>query len=148
MTIQNTSASQTRMFTRFSWLQRRAQCAAKCDNATMEAGTAIVRTTVFKLGRRYSFLQHPDCYVRQGLAYLEQHPFVPHPGGPGRKKLKLDPETRRLRRNLHAKAVYLRKERREAINKGWWWKVEILNSDMLKLREAFEQVGGVPSNWR
>jgi hypothetical protein len=136
------------MHIRMSWLRRQALCAWVDCSLYIESGEPTVRGTIYKNNMRHTFIWHPQCYIQQGMVYLNAHPYEAQEGGPGRKALDLTEDQKRKRHNLLAKAHRLRKQRVDVIERGWFWKLDYLGEDYRKVCEELEQYGGMPSHWR
>lgn len=106
----------------------------------------IGQTKRTKGGRTFTRIRrwHPQCWITQGLSYIEQHPVVIRQGRP---RLELDPVTRHRRLQLLRSHAQLMHYSREA-----WTSGNILRSvhcwlKASDLHEEMSQLGGVPKGW-
>jgi hypothetical protein len=132
------------------WMSR-AKKALKCTFCPepFETGDAIVITKLKVTNSRGTFTTvrrwHPQCWINQGLIYLEKHPTVDKPTG--RPKLELDPEVKAERMKLLRRHAQLMHFHRMAQDKG-----DILGAVNYYIRACelmpmMEECGGVPRSW-
>ena len=133
----------------FAWLRKQAHC-DWCE-LSIEAGMKIVRGSFLSKKRGWvrKCIWHPQCYIAQGEAYLEENPYMPQLGGPGRQPFLscLDRETRKQRHALLVKAHRIRKNKRLIAGLQLWWRMEELDEELKRVRVKLELCGGVPSHW-
>ena len=129
-----------------TWSKREVQCRFCPDK--VDKGTPVVVTRSVKTWEERTFTRtgryHPQCWVNQGLAYLEKHPVVYKDGRP---RLVLTPDQRVARmRLLRRRATLMLRYRRdiaalrivEAV--GHYIKA-------VELIPLMEPLGGVPRSW-
>lgn len=97
-------------------------------------------------GRTFTRIRrwHPQCWITQGLAYIELHPVVIKQGRP---RLGLAPDQRLTRLRLLRSHAQLMHYSRVA-----WEQGNILRSvhcwlKATDLHKAMEEVGGIPRGW-
>jgi len=127
-----------------AWCHRTAQC-KWCENP-IESGTAMVSVFFWnkgneeKRGWNSKYYYHPDCWVAQGLDYLERNPYVPNPG---RKRMELEPEQKAKRLKILRRKASLEQRRQKATGL-MLAHIETLIAGLL---EEIVEVGGIPKSW-
>ena len=144
-------ATRSGMYVRMVWLRQKAEC-RWCEEVVV-AGTAVVRGLSWVTndsGQKMHYLSiwHPDHWIKQGMDYLEQHPYVPKPAGPGRPRLNLPLEQRRQRRSCIVMFAKLKAEKMQTIRAGAWeWRRPELEARGYELMKRMKELGGVPRSW-
>lgn len=133
-----------------SWCKRACQCKHCLD--TIETGKPVVvgRAVLTVNGRKTytAYRWHPNCWVGQALAYIEQHPF--EPPAVGRKRLELDSESRDKRLAIMRRHAATLQRIRYMVRKQDMNIDAMINLGGLlaKQAEEIEQYGGVPESWK
>lgn len=134
-----------------SWCRRTAKCHF-CE-LPITVATPMVKGKLWKkVGEATSWSYrpnwHPQCWIEEGLVYLEQHPYQAK--STGRPKLKLseaDAEQRQTLVRRRSRLIYIL---REMLTNGKDFEhpsvIKILNR-LLKLRIDIELFGGAPRSW-
>ena len=131
-----------------SWAKRKATC-HYCSKPIL-ARTPIIKGKMWKkmaTATKWSimFYWHPECWLNQAYAYLEQHPFIPKRG---RAKLVLDKDAKTKRLKLlreRARLIYRLKDIMLYGNNSDI--EERILSRLLELVVEIEPLGGVPKSW-
>ena len=132
-----------------TWCQRRAKC--EWCPGYIEAGKPLV--TVFfwnKGGPDHKGLNvkkyyHPNCWVAQGLDYLERNPYVPYIR---KRKLELTPEQSKQRYTiLRRKAAIDQRKRSMALLPYSAITIANLNKKIAELMLEIAPIGGIPIRW-
>lgn len=130
-----------------AWSGRRGKCSLHCSEPILKYTKVVRGTGLSSAGYRYRLQWHFDCWVKQALEYLDEHKPEPRAGGPGRKELGLDADTRRQRHNLIVMAYRLKLRRTAAIESSQLWKLDELDKKLEGVKAELELVGGKPSHW-
>lgn len=98
----------------FKYCQRTAACASVvCQDPVLSPGQVIVREFSGRTMGSRTF--HPDCFLRIFVAMVENTPFIPRQGGPGRPRFGFSDEERVLRQKLQAHLYHINQKRRRAV---------------------------------
>jgi len=99
-----------------------------------------------KSDRTYRMYFHPQCWVDNGMAYLNNNPYTP--GIRGRKKLPMSSEDAR-KRYLLIRRYNRFKQRKNGLKKFPDDILESirLESEMDKIAEEMRDIGGTPAKW-
>ncbi len=132
------------------WCRKKAKC-RHCDQ-TIEIGNSMVRVYFWRKGdaevRKWNWQScyHPECWVKQGLEYLDKNPFVPHKRG---RRITLNPEDRRKRFLLVRKfnELYQRKSNVMAEYPDNLPIEANLVNQMTQVMKDVAKLGGVPKSW-
>jgi hypothetical protein len=89
------------------------------------------------------FRWHPECYITQGLQYLEDNPPVPQERG-HRTNKHFTPEQQQHRHAMAAKKSRLKKLKIEAIEQGFWWRMKSLDSEIRDIQELIDAMESEP----
>jgi hypothetical protein len=124
--------------------------AGKCGFCPSELGQlepcVVTRQRNSRDGQVYTRVvrYHPQCWISQGLIYLEKHPLILNYG---RRRLDLSKEDRSRRLQLLRRRSQLMYYAREAADAKRWWTAanNFLKADALI--GEIEKVGGVPKSW-
>ena len=137
-------------FVMMRWCRKSAHC-RWCEK-DVEVGTPLVAVVFWNKGnensRRWNvyLYYHPQCWVEQGLDYLNRNPFVPHVRG---RKATLSEEDRRKRfllvRRFHA--LGQRKNNIKAEFPDHLLREERLTKQMPDIILDVTNLGGVPKSW-
>jgi len=132
------------------WCRKQATC--RWCNKPIEIGTPIVAVLFWNKGnpdsRRWNvqICYHPQCWVDQGLDYLNRNPFVPHRRG---VKSKLSEEDRKKRyllvRRFHA--LEQRKKNSKLDYPDNLLMDSRLTKQMTDIMLDMAKVGGIPKSW-
>lgn len=139
------------MTIRMMWLRRGGYC-AYCTGEIF-AGTAVVRGVLRRelaVGiRTNKFTWHPDCWIRYGMEYLEDHPYVPLRGAGQRngKLMSLTPEQRHQRRLLIVRGSKLKAKREYYVKMGLDILLPTLDTKWRELLKELSTCGGKPTSW-
>lgn len=131
-----------------SWAKKPRTCEGKCGRP-IETGEPILATAV-QAGKVYisKGAYHLDCWVSGVQQWWKANPYVPVVRGrAGRPNMHLDNATWHKRRALIAKASRIQLAKKTALDNGWVWKLEALESRMREVTHELQEVGGVPSHW-
>ena len=132
------------------WGRKQAQC-KWCEQA-VEVGNPIVSVVFWNKGNedkrswnKYLYY-HPQCWVDQGLDYLNRNPYVPHVRG---RKATLSKEDRRKRFLLVRRfnALVQRKGKIKAPYPDHLLIEERITKQMLDIIMDVTNLGGVPKSW-
>lgn len=123
-----------------------------CEDAIPVAQPMVVGKAAMKKREGWSVTLHwhPQCWITQGLQYLEAHPYVS--AQKGKKKLDLSLEDREARFKIQRCRASMMQKLRVIMHKD---EVDEKDLDRIvryseKLREykvAIEKYGGVPKKW-
>ena len=143
-------AERSGMYIRMAWLRQKARC-RWCSEVIL-AGQAVVRgmswVTDGDTKRHYLSIWHPECWLKQGMDYLESHPYIPKQGGPGRPRLQLTVEQRIKRRSCTVMFAKLKMEKMQVLTAGTaQWHMPQLEERGRQLMERMKGLGGVPRSW-
>ena len=128
-----------------AWCHRTAQC-KWCENQ-IEASTPMVSVFFWNKGNEANrgwnskYYYHPNCWVAQGLDYLERNPYVP---GPGRKRVEMEPEKKAIRLKILRRKASLEQRRRNTEDPLMLAHIE---TQIAGLFEEIIEVGGIPKSW-
>ena len=120
----------------------------------LEPGSPIVvgkQVTILESGKRLysSYRWHVNCWVTQGLQYLEKHPY--QKPKVGRRRSELDADTRDKRLSiLRRRAATIQRIKGIVDSPGGRGKVDVLirlGGLLDKCTEEIKQYGGVPKSW-
>jgi hypothetical protein len=132
------------------WCRKQATC-KWCDKP-IEIGTPLVAVFFWNKGnensRRWNvtLYYHPQCWVDQGLDYLERNPFVPHRRGRVRTLSNEDARKRFLLvRRFHA--LEQRKRNIKAPYPDNLLVEERLTKQMVDVMLDVANLGGAPKSW-
>lgn len=129
--------------------------AIKCKwcELPIEIGTAMVRVFFWNKGneeKRKWNVQHcyhfPDCYSKQGMAYLEKNPYIPHARGIIHKLDDLD----KRKRFLLVRRFNELHQRKSNIKVAYPDNLPIEANLIERMAEVMKEVaglGGVPKSW-
>ncbi len=131
------------------WCQRKATC--RWCELPIVTGTAVVAVFFWNKGsgdRRWNtqICYHPDCWVKQGLDYLDRNPYVPVRV---RDKLKLSVEDKR-KRFLLVRRFHALEQRKGNVKADYPDKllVEVrLTKQMADIMLDVARIGGIPKSW-
>jgi len=132
------------------WCRKQAKC-RWCEQP-IEIGTPLVAVVFWNKGnpesRKWNSYQyfHPQCWVDQGLDYLNRNPFVPHKRG---RKITLSDEDRR-KRFLLVRRFHALEQRKKKIKAGYPDNVLIearLDRQMVEIMLDMAILGGIPKSW-
>ena len=136
----------------FTWCQRRAKC-RWCEQP-IEKGKPMVITKLWRKGdensRKWNITNyyHPECYLAQGMDYLERNPYSPR-GNRGKPKLQLSEEDRRKRYLLLRKKAAL-EQRKRKLKTSYPDNALMLariDTRIVEICMDIALVGGVPKSW-
>lgn len=132
------------------WCRKQAMC--KWCPEPIEIGTPMVAVMFWNKGnpdsRRWNvqICYHPQCWIEQGLDYLNRNPFVPHKRG---RKVTLSVEDRR-KRYLLVRRFHALEQRIKNI-KAPYPDDLLVESRLLKqmadIMLDVARVGGIPKSW-
>jgi len=132
------------------WCRKKAIC--KWCEQPVEIGTPMVAVMFWNKGNKdnrswnVQNCYHPDCWVRQGLDYLERNPYVPHVRV---RTLKLDPEVKKKRlvlmRQFHA--LNQRKNNIKVDYPDSLLVEQRLTRQMIDIMLDVANLGGIPKSW-
>lgn len=136
----------------FTHCQRRAKC-RWCEKP-IEKSKPMVITRLWRKGdensRKWNITNyyHPECYLAQGLDYLERNPYSPR-GNRGRPKLHLSEEDKRKRYLLLRKKAALdqRKRKLKTSYPDSALMVARIDAQIVEICMDIALVGGVPKSW-
>lgn len=94
--------------------------------------------------RTYRQYFHPQCWVDNGMAYLNANPYTP--GIRGRRGLNLAPEDAR-KRHLLIRRYNTLKQRKRLGGPGNLKLINWLSPRMDRIMEEMKNVGGIPKSW-
>lgn len=130
------------------WCQKKAEC--QWCNQDIEVGSAMVAVFFWNKGddgRRWNVQKcyHPNCWVAQGMDYLERNPYVPYIRG--RRKSSLSPEDSR-QRYLIIRRYHALNQRIGKLGNGadLFERLE-LEMHQIELILEMQKLGGVPKKW-
>lgn len=134
-----------------TWAKRKAKC-RYCGELVVKA-TPMVTGKLWRKGNPESrkinirFYWHPQCWIKQGLDYLKEHPY--YAGNRGRKKLNLTPEESKLRYKLLRKYAALRQRITKLASEYPDNVLPILRIEkqMAETAKEIKKVGGIPAKW-
>jgi len=116
-----------------------------CEKEITVATPMVIGQT--KRGNRtYRMYFHPQCWLDNGMAYLNKNPYTP--GIRGRRKLSLGPDDTR-KRYLLIRRYNTFKYRKDKLNR---FPDDLLESirlegEMDKIAEVIKDIGGIPAKW-
>jgi len=132
-----------------AWSNRIAQC-EWCPESIV-AGTPLVTVFFWNKGspehkgfnvKKY---YHPNCWVAQGLDYLERNPYVPYIR---KKKMELTPEQSKQRYSILRRKAAIDQRIRDASNRPDVLLIEArLNIKITELMLEIAPIGGIPKKW-
>jgi hypothetical protein len=132
----------------WKWLNRQAKC--QWDSDMMDKGSPVVVGSL-RTNRGYYIRMywHPECYLKQGMDYLESIPYEPttRSPGPGRPAIDLSHTDRLKRRALIVKFSRLRDRREEVAELGLLWMLDKLDKTAWVIMAEMKTLGGVPTSW-
>ena len=102
--------------------------------------------------RRFNVKQyyHPQCWVAQGLDYLNRNPYVASTNGSrGRKPLSLTPEESR-QRFLLVRRFHALEQRKQKLKTPYPDRLLLesrINKQMVDIMVELIPIGGIPTNW-
>ena len=133
-----------------TWCQRQAKC-YYCEDL-VEAGTPLVTVSFWNKGseehKGFNTKQyyHPQCWVKQGLDYLERNPYVPYKRG---KVLNITPE-QKVRRNILLRRKCSLDQRKRNLRSDYPDKLLVearIDRKIVDLMLEIASVGGIPKRW-
>lgn len=127
------------------WLQRTARC-RECGQTMQQKEAAVIGSYESANGYFIKSTWHPQCWVRQLMNWLEEHPWQPKHHG-GRRSLGLSKADRRRRLALLRQFSRLRAQRVEAVAMDWMYKLPELDQAAHSIMQEMELVGGAPAAW-
>jgi hypothetical protein len=127
-----------------TWNKRIAKC-KYCEKEILVSTPMVVGQTK-KGNRTYRMYFHPQCWVDNGMVYLNNNPYTS--GCRGRKKLPLSPDDSR-KRFLLIRRYNTLKSRKKNLKR---FPDDILESIRLEdkmrgIMVEMENIGGIPSKW-
>jgi len=128
-----------------AWCHRVARC-KWCENDIV-AGTPMVSVFFWnkgneeKRGWNSKYYYHPDCWVSQGLDYLDRNPYVPYPG---RKRVEMEPEMKSKRLKILRRKASLEQRRRNTEDPLMLAHIE---TQIAGLLPEIAEAGGIPKSW-
>jgi len=133
-----------------TWCKRRATC--KYCGEYIEVGTPMVKGVIDKSQNpkmmiTYKTYFHPQCWVENGLAYLERNPYTP--AARGRKRSNLSFVDNQKRRKILARFASYQQSLRKIVGdspRDKAAKVRI-NNKVNGLVDEITKLGGVPVSW-
>lgn len=136
----------------FTHCQRKAKC--KWCEQPIEKATPMVITRLWRKGdensRRWNITNyyHPNCYLAQGMDYLETHPYSPR-GNRGRPKIQLSEEDKRKRYLLLRRKAALeqRKRKLKTSYPDNALMIARIDTQIIEICMEITLVGGVPKGW-
>lgn len=132
-----------------TWCKRECRCAF-CPEPIKLATPMVVGKLWFSKGKPHKWYRmlrwHVDCWVKQGLMYLETHPYVAS-GARGRKQIQLPEEQRKERLAIIRRRASYVQRLRKAVEEGNMNKVVKIFSKIDVLKEEIESLGGMPKSW-
>lgn len=132
------------------WCRKKATC--KWCGKPIEVGTPMVVVFFWNKGnkdsRRWNITQYyqPQCWVEQGLDYLNKNPFVPHKRG--RVRVLSDKDARK--RYLLVRKFHALEQRRKNIKVPYPDNLLAetkLTKQMADIMLDVANLGGVPKSW-
>lgn len=135
-----------------TWVRKEKGVTCKWCEKPIEAATPMV--VVFwwnkgnpeKRGWNVKRYYHPECWILQGLDYLEMNPYIPHKRGPKPKLSEEDARTRYLLvRRYHA--LQQRKQKLKADYPDKLLLEVKIDKQVTEIMMDISQVGGVPKSW-
>lgn len=130
------------------WAVRDCKC-SYCPNP-IEAKTQMVMGKVWKKAgenkaMKWVFIKrwHPQCWIDQGFAYLDAHPYRPSPNV-GRPRNILPDGVRDIRLKLLRRHASLLFAMRTAMDKGNYDKVLRVYDRVKRVHSQLEDNGGLP----
>jgi len=135
-----------------TWCRRRAKCHF-CEGF-VEAGQPIVKGKLWMRSdgstRRWCvrLYWHPHCWVNEGLAYLETHPY--QPANKGRPPLALSETAKNERLKLLRARARTMQFIRQRLDGGASWTdpaVIRLVEKLISLCDQIIPLGGMPKSW-
>ena len=137
----------------FKWCQKPGGATCNWCEKTIERATPMVVTRLWRKGdensRRWNITKyyHPECYLAQGLDYLERNPFSSKVGGS--KKMELKPYARKYRLKLLRKKASLvqRKQRLKIPYPDRVLYEARIDEQIAGLAAQIATVGGIPKSW-
>lgn len=132
------------------WCVNHATC-AHC-NTYVDSGTPLVTVFFWNRGgpdhKGYNVKKyyHPQCWIEQGLDYLEKNPYI---RPPHKKKLVLEPEQAELRyKLLRRKASIDQRLRNMDVSYPDHLLIEArLKQQVVDIMMEIAVVGGIPKKW-
>ena len=127
-----------------AWNKREAKC-YYCEKEIKVATPVVIGQTKRK-NRTYRTYFHPQCWIDNGMAYLNNNPYTP--GVRGRKRLSLTPKDARSRFLLIRRYNTL-KSRKAKLTIFPDSILESMNLErrMAKIVKDMEKLGGIPPKW-
>ena len=141
----------------FTWARKEAEC-EWCPKKIVRK-TPMVVTKLWRKGqadvRKWNIIHyyHPECYIAQGLDYLDKHPFTEVNAGKkkGRPEIVLSEEDKKARIALLKKKSNLEGRIRIIKEKGKKdavLKEAELTVQLAEVMQEIEKVGGAPTVWK
>lgn len=126
--------------------KRDANCGFCPEKVVMGSPELVTRSRRRMGGRTFTRVKmyHPECWMAQGMQYLDTHPYVPKLGRP---RLNLSLEDRAARKKLlmqHGQYLY---RYRKYMEEGRVVPAVEQYLKAVQLREEIEPLGGVPRSW-
>jgi hypothetical protein len=121
----------------FVWNMRTSAACAHCEKVFGVPESCVQGVLSYEGIPSRRFRWHPQCYVTQGLQYLEDNPPVEGPRG-RKPSLNLSKEQQKLRHALVARKSRIKKQKEQAIESGYWWKLRLLEHTIRELNNQIE----------
>ena len=130
-----------------SWCKRKCECSHCKETILCSEPMVSGRHTTTKGGRKWTIKLHwhPQCWVGQGLAYLQSHPMIK---GPGRPRIMLSEEDKAARHRLLLKHGNIRHRQKVAALAGDAVRVLDLEIRRQEVIEEMSKYGPIPRSWR
>jgi hypothetical protein len=129
----------------FTWNQRvSAVCAWESCQLLLDAPSKCVQGVLTYEGtpsRRFRW--HPECYIAQGLEYLEENPPVDQERG-HRSNKNFSPAQQLERHALAAKKSRLKKLKESAIEQGFWWRMRSIDEEIRVIERVMDTMESEP----
>lgn len=132
-----------------TWCRRQATC-RYCE-LPIEVGNPLVRGQSRQKAAEWKvkLFWHPECWLKDGLQYLEQHPYSAK--SQGRPKLQLDEDSKAARKKLITRRAQILYNIREQLENGETELSESLLVEVSKIVQFYREIevlGGAPKSWQ
>jgi len=133
------------------WCQRTAKCQF-CEQVIV-AGTPQVKAFYWNKGtpehKGFNNTQyyHPQCWVLQGLYYLEHNPYVPYTRNIGDDKLTAEQKAQRRVLLHHKSALDQRLRNLKSTGEKRIFHTLHISEEIGKIMEKILPLGGIPQKW-
>lgn len=132
-----------------TWCKKKVVC-RRCSEEISKASPMVVGKLWAVKGEKLRFTKryywHPDCWIQDGLNYLEQHPYSAE--GKGRPRLAMSEGDKKKRYKVLSRRADLMRQLRGAVESGDANQILKVYERMEKLKPEIEKLGGIPESWQ